>query len=119
MDDRWPTCRPSWRRSRRTPARAPAFVVQRGSERLSLSGPFPTSPAPVAERKLFPRRQPSGRVDVVRRGNTCQARTRGVTPFTLLLSPNVVDFARPVVVTVNGRSVHDVVVLRDVATLMT
>lgn len=95
-----------------------AFVVQRGSERLSLSGPFPPSPGTGTERRIFARRQASGRVDVMRRGNTFEARTRGVTAFTLLLSPDVVDFARPVVVTVNGRPVHDAVVPRDVATLM-
>jgi hypothetical protein len=58
-------------------------------------------------------------VDVVRRGNTFEARTRGVTRFTLLLSPDVVDFAAPVVVTVNGQRVHDGMVPRDVATLLT
>jgi hypothetical protein len=48
-----------------------------------------------------------------RRGNRFEARTRGVTAFTLL-SPDVVDFAAPVVVTVNGRTVHEGPVARDV-----
>lgn len=96
-----------------------AFVVERGKARVALEGPFPPQAPSSAGRRLFPRRQPSGRVDVVRRGNRFEARTRGVQRFTLLLSPDVVDFAAPVVVTVNGRPVHDAVVTKDVRTLMT
>jgi poly(3-hydroxybutyrate) depolymerase len=95
------------------------IVVERGSERLTLEGRFPPEAPRGPARRLFARRGPSGRVDVVRRGNTIEARTRGVARFTLLLSPDVVDFARPVVVTVNGRPVHDAVVRQDVATLLT
>ena len=95
------------------------FVVDRGGERLTLKGRFPPEPQRGPGRRLFARRGPSGRVDVVRRGNTFEARTRGVARFTLLLSPDVVDFAAPVVVTVNGQRVHDGTVGRDVATLLT
>jgi hypothetical protein len=56
-------------------------------------------------------------VDIVRRGNVFEAQTRGVTAFTLLLSPDVVDFAQTVRVSVNGRVVHDAKVAKDVATL--
>ena len=56
--------------------------------------------------------------DVERRGNTFEARTRRVQAFTLLLSPDVVDFGKPVRVTVNGRVVHDAIVTKDVATLL-
>jgi dienelactone hydrolase len=62
---------------------------------------------------LFARPRPSGRVDAVRRGNTFDVETRGVTAFTLLLSPDVVDFAAPVRVSVNGRVVHDAVVAKS------
>lgn len=95
-----------------------AMVVERGRERLSLSGRFPPEARAGTPRTIFARRTPSGRVDVVRRGNTFDARTRGVTAFTLLLSPDVVDFSAPVVVTVNGRPVHQGPVTRDVATLL-
>ena len=95
-----------------------AMVVERGRERLSLTGRFPPEARQGAPRRVFARRGGSGRVDVTRRGNTFEARTRGVTAFTLLLSPDVVDFAAPVVVTVNGRTVHDGRVERDVATLL-
>ncbi|MGE0360301.1 MAG: PDZ domain-containing protein [Vicinamibacterales bacterium] len=95
------------------------FVVERGAERLTLKGAFPPEAPRGPARRLFARRGPSGRVDVVRRGNTFEARTRGVARFTLLLSPDVVDFSAPVVVTVNGRPVHEGVVARDLATLLT
>jgi pimeloyl-ACP methyl ester carboxylesterase len=66
---------------------------------------------------LFDRVKPSGRVDAERKGNVYEVRTRGVQQFTLLLSPEAIDLSRPVRVTVNGRTVHDAVVARDVATL--
>jgi pimeloyl-ACP methyl ester carboxylesterase len=66
---------------------------------------------------LFDRVKPSGRVDAERKGNTYEVRTRGVQQFTLLLSPEAIDFSRPVRVTVNDRTVHDAVVSRDVTTL--
>lgn len=67
---------------------------------------------------IFSRTQPSGRVDAVREGNAYDVRTRGVRAFTLLLSPDVVDFARPVRIVVNGRVVHDAAVEKSVATLL-
>lgn len=94
------------------------FVVERGAERRTFTGKFPPEAPRGPARRMFARRLPFGRVDVVRRGNTFEARTRGVARFTLLLSPDVVDFAAPVVVAVNGRRVHDGVVARDVATLL-
>ena len=60
----------------------------------------------------------SGRVDLVRRGNTIDARTRGVTHFTLLISPDQCDFAQPIHVTVNGRPAFDGPVEKSLATLM-
>jgi hypothetical protein len=71
------------------------------------------------ETQLFDRSAPSGRVDVVRNGNGFEARTRGVQSFTLLLSPDVVDFAKPVRVTANGRVVHDAIVKTDLLVLLT
>ncbi|MEO7133474.1 MAG: hypothetical protein ABI024_04565, partial [Vicinamibacterales bacterium] len=47
----------------------------------------------------------SGRVDVRRNGNTFDAVVRDVAAFTLLLSPDAIDFAKPVVVTINGKQV--------------
>ncbi|MGE0591770.1 MAG: dienelactone hydrolase family protein [Vicinamibacterales bacterium] len=72
----------------------------------------------TGEIQMFPRRRPSGRVDVVRTGNTFEARSRGVRAFTLLLSPDVVDFSRPIRVTVNGVVAFEGTVRPQVATLI-
>ena len=60
----------------------------------------------------------SGRVDVRRNGNAFDAIVRDVAAFTLLLSPDAVDFAKPVVVTVNGKQVLNAGVKKDNATLL-
>jgi len=70
-------------------------------------------------RTLFPRSKPSGRVDARRQGNSFDVETRGVRGFTLLLSPDAVDFSKPVKVTVNGRVVHDAKVEKSSAALLT
>lgn len=67
---------------------------------------------------VYSRRRPSGRVDVARTGNAFEVRTRGVQQFTLLLSPDVVDFSKPVEVKVNGRTAFDGRVRKDPATLV-
>jgi dienelactone hydrolase len=70
--------------------------------------------------QIFPRRRPvpSGRVDIERAGNTFDARTRGVAEFTLLLSPDAVDFTNPVQVTVNGAPAFNGAVKKNLATLL-
>ncbi len=95
------------------------ITVERRGTLEPLRGPWPPEARRGPERKLYPRGRASGRVDVTRDGNRFTARTRGVTRFRLLLSPDVVDFAAPVVVTVNGTTVHDGRVAKDVATLLT
>jgi dienelactone hydrolase len=70
------------------------------------------------EQRMFARTWPSGRVDISRDGNTFEARTRGVARFTLLLSPDVVDLAKPVVVRVNGEVVFNGPVRDDLQTLL-
>ena len=74
----------------------------------------------ASKMNIFPRRRPvpSGRVDVERRGNAFYATTRGVSAFTLLVSPDVIDFAKPVQVTVNGAQVFSGPVKRDMPTLL-
>ncbi len=67
---------------------------------------------------IFDHRRSSGRVDIVRDGNTFTARTRGTREFTVLLSPDVVDFSRPVTVRVNDKFVFDELVTRDAAVLL-
>jgi len=74
---------------------------------------------PVRAVPLYDRDRPSGRVDATRTGNSFEAKTRGVQAFTLLLSPDVIDFDKPVQVTVNGRRAFAGTVKRDLATLLT
>jgi predicted esterase len=76
-------------------------------------------PVPVMERTLFDHEKPSGRVDAARTANAFDVKTRGVQAFTLLLSPDVIDFSKPVRVTVNGKVAHDGIVKPDVATMLT
>ena len=45
-------------------------------------------------------------------------KTRGVQEFTLLLSPDVIDFDQPVQVTVNGKPAFAGMVKRDIAALL-
>lgn len=51
---------------------------------------------------IFEHTRAGGRVDVERHGNAFDVRSRGVRAFTLLVSPDAVDFSQPVTVTVNG-----------------
>ena len=69
--------------------------------------------------QLFARSRQSGRVDITRNGNTFEAETRGVSAFTLLLSPDVVDFSIPVRVVVNGKTVQASKVEKSPRTLLT
>jgi hypothetical protein len=70
------------------------------------------------DRSWFTRHFPSGRVDLVRTGNTVKATTRGVAKFTLLLSPDVFDFDKPVRVEADGRVVFDGRVEKSLPTLL-
>ncbi|MBZ5674228.1 MAG: hypothetical protein LAP61_08290 [Acidobacteriia bacterium] len=67
---------------------------------------------------LFGRPKVPGRVDLAKSGNTVQATTKGVTAFTLLLSPEKFDFNQPVIVTANGREVFHARVQPSVDTLL-
>jgi len=60
-----------------------------------------------------------GRVDAVREGNTITLTTRGVKQATLLLSPDAIDFSKPVSVLANGKSVFQGRVRKDLRTLLT
>jgi len=69
-------------------------------------------------KELFPRARPSGRVDLTRRGNRVEMRTRGVSEVTLLISPDAFDVSQPIMVSANGRSVFEGRVEPSVATLV-
>jgi hypothetical protein len=94
------------------------FVVERDGERKVLEGVYEPAEVNLPPAPIFPRRKASGRVDVVRRGNAVEASTEGVRAFTLLLSPSIFDFRKPVVVSANGRKVFDGLVQPSTATML-
>jgi membrane-associated protease RseP (regulator of RpoE activity) len=98
------------------PGERVVLIVTRGDERMELHGTTAREdgPGPV----MFIPSRSSGRVDLVKAGNTVQAHTRGIAAFTLLLSPDAFDFSQPVRVTVNGRVAFDGRVERSLETLM-
>ena len=93
-------------------------TVERNGQRLSLDGPFDPDSVDRPPIPIFPRRRPSGRVDLARHANVVEARTRGVKAFTLLLSPSKFDFKQPVRVVANGRTVYETRVEPNVETLL-
>ena len=95
-----------------------SVVVERGGNRTPLEGIFDPVEVELPPTPIFPRRKPSGRVDLVRRGNVVEASTEGVRAFTLLLSPSIFDFRRPVTVVANGRTAFEGMVEPSVATLL-
>jgi len=72
----------------------------------------------VPELPFFDRQKASGRVDLVRNGNTIQATTKGVGSFTLLLSPASFDFTKPIQVAANGKVMFNGNVKPSIETLL-
>jgi PDZ domain len=93
------------------------LLVARNNLPVEISGTYEPALVTGPPRTLFARAGRSGRVDLTRTGNVVQASTHGVTAFTLLLSPDQFDFAKPVKVVANGRTVFDGRVHKDVRTL--
>jgi membrane-associated protease RseP (regulator of RpoE activity) len=94
------------------------FIVTRGGETVRLTGRYAPTVLPGESAAMFPRQRESGRVDLTRTGNRVDAKSRGVAAFTLLLSPGQFDLNRAVTVAVNGRTVLDGMVQRDIRTLL-
>ena len=76
------------------------------------------SPNQLMAMPLFEHRAASGRVDLVRSGNTVEATTRGVAAFTLLVSPDAFDLTQPIKVTSNGKVVFEGKIQPSVETLL-
>ena len=92
-------------------------LVARNNEPVELTGVYAPQTMVDPPHAVFARGVPSGRVDATRTANTVTAKTRGVAAFTLLLSPDQFDFDRPITVVVNGKTVHNAKVNKDVRTL--
>jgi pimeloyl-ACP methyl ester carboxylesterase len=100
------------------PGTAMTLLVARDNAPVELSGTFNPKSVNDPPHEMFPRGQPSGRVDISRTGNTVTAKTHGVTAFTLLVSPDQFDFAKPIVVVANGTTVFNHRVDPSLATLL-
>ncbi|MGE3513483.1 MAG: PDZ domain-containing protein [Vicinamibacterales bacterium] len=99
------------------PGESMHFVVSRSDQAVDLKGTYePTMMRKVSP--LFVTNAPTGRVDVTRNGNRIRAMTRGVAGFTVLLSPDVIDFSQPVSVIADGKTVFEGRVATSVETLM-
>jgi predicted esterase len=85
-----------------------ASAQSRFAPKKGAANPFP----------LFAYQSPAGRVDLQRAGNTIRATAEGVEELTLLLSPDRIDFKRPVRITVNDTVVFDDVMEPSVRMLM-
>jgi len=93
-----------------------AFTLRyrRGDETRTAEGRFPEDrPEPV-----FRRTMPWGAVEATYADNAFDVRVESVAAFDLLLSAAMVDFERPVKVTVNGKVVYDARVEPDLAFLL-
>jgi hypothetical protein len=107
---------------RQTPGRAHWLVI----DRVVSAGDAPRLVPDLnvlgrngtSEQRMYVRRRPSGRVDLLRDGNTVRMQTRGVAELTLLISPDAFDLSQPIVVEVNDRRVVERRVERSVETLM-
>ncbi len=94
------------------------LTIDRQGRQLQLTLQLPAAPRGQAPAQIFPRKRPTGRVDVVRNGSHIAALSRGVRRFKLLLSPRQFDLAQPIRVTVNGRVAFHGQVVIDPATLL-
>ena len=97
------------------------LTVARGGESerpIRLSGRYAPTVLSGRSDAMFPHQRESGRIDLIRSGNGVEAKSRGVAAFTLLLSPDQFDLNRAVTVVVNGRTLFDGLVQRDVRTLL-
>jgi predicted esterase len=86
---------------------------------LNVVNPSETEIFPDTGGLLYGRAKTAGHVDLVRSGNAVQAVTKGVSAFTLLLSPDQFDFQQPIKVTANGREVWNGRVTPNLKTLLT
>lgn len=92
--------------------------VVRGGEAVRLTGRYAPGVVPGGG-VMFSRSHASGRVDLTRTGNHVDVKCSGVAAFTLLLSSEQFDLGRSVTVVVNGQTVVDRVMKKDLRTLLT
>ena len=94
------------------------IMVARDNAPVDVDGVYDPQIVTLPAKQLFDRSRPWGRVDLKRSGNTVTAATRGVTKFTLLISPDQFDFNKPITVVANGKTVFNARVQKDRGVLM-
>ncbi len=94
------------------------LLVARDNAPVELTGVYAPQSIVDPPHPMFDRGVPSGRVDAIREGNTVTMKTRGVTAFTILLSPDQFDLGQPVKLVVNGTPSSSTLRGKDVRTLM-
>jgi hypothetical protein len=94
------------------------LLVARDNAPVELEGTYQPQIVETPPKPLFARGSAPGRVDLSRAGNVITATTRGVAAFTLLLSPDQFDFAKPVKVVANGKTVFEGKVGKNIRTLL-
>ena len=87
---------------------------KRGEEIHHEKGSFPEA----KPRRAFRRPQPWSAVDATVKDNVFEVKVARVGHFDLFLSDQLIDFAKPIVVKVNGETVHEAVVKPDLAFLL-
>lgn len=94
-----------------------AIRVKRNGKSVDLQSTFQPGPLDSPPQPIYVRTKPSGRVDLVRTGNTVDVKTHGVKTYTLLISPARFDFAKPIKIVTNGHVSFEGLMKLDVATL--
>jgi len=101
------------------PGASMTLAVSRDNKPLTLNGVYEPSKELASTMTLLPRRDSrSGRVDLVKTGNTVRATTAGVAAYTLLISPDAFDFEQPITVITNGQVSFTGRVEKDLPTLL-
>ncbi len=92
--------------------------IERDGARRPITVVYPPPPPPEEPYLVFPHFQPSGRIEVVRRGNSVEVKTNGIRTYRLLLSADRFDLQEPVTVRTNGHASFEGVVNVNTETLL-
>lgn len=97
-----------------------ALTVERDRLRGQVLVPLAPRPDPdsIKPTLAFPRPPGTGHVELERHGNVITVQCEGVRRYSLLLSPDRIDFSQPVRVITNGRVSFDGVVTEQATTML-
>lgn len=66
----------------------------------------------------FPHKYFTGLIDVNKKGNSVEVKTKGIKKYSLLLSPDHFDFTKPIKIFTNGILSFDGLITKDIKTLL-